>query len=161
MAAIDKLYVKNYWDFAILRLWVLINNPSLLVNIYNPFDTEYKGWEKRKEELYEDAKRTAMLFFNKYPTLEDFRKVHKDGMKDDDIVHDYNSMVNLKDSLQDEWKYKDNISFPIATFSLKQDRWLFWHCPLDFVREYLKEQCGYKEKWYHKIIFKLTWKQEN
>lgn len=43
---------------------------------------------------------------------------------------------------------------PIAHFSHKQDRYLYWHCPLDFVREYLREQCGYKDNWFVKLFWK-------
>lgn len=43
----------------------------------------------------------------------------------------------------------------IASFSRKEDSYLYWHCPLVFVREYLREQCGYKDNWF----VKLFWKQ--
>ena len=43
----------------------------------------------------------------------------------------------------------------IASFSRKEDQYLYWHCPLDFIREYLHEQCGYKDNWF----VKLFWKQ--
>lgn len=161
MAAIDKLYVKSYWEFEEFRLWVIINKPSLLTNIYSPFETNYESWEKRKNKKFDDDNIIVMNFFSRYPTLEDYRKTHKEYISEDNIVDDYKSMVKLCLSLRDEWTYKNNISFSIANFDMNQDRWLFWHCPLDFVREYLKEQCGYKEKWYHKIIFKFTWKQNN
>ena len=44
---------------------------------------------------------------------------------------------------------------PIANFSFKQDRYIYWHCPLDFVREYLETQCGYKKaNWFVKLFWK-------
>lgn len=42
----------------------------------------------------------------------------------------------------------------IASFSLKQDRYLYWRCPLPFIREYLREQCGYKDNWFVKLFWK-------
>ena len=43
---------------------------------------------------------------------------------------------------------------PLANFNRKQDRYLYWHCPLDFVREYLREQCGYKDNWFVKLFWR-------
>jgi hypothetical protein len=44
---------------------------------------------------------------------------------------------------------------PIASFSYKQDIYLYWHCPLDFVREYLETQCGYKKaNWFVKLFWR-------
>jgi hypothetical protein len=42
----------------------------------------------------------------------------------------------------------------IASFSRKDDSYLYWHCPLDFIREYLHEQCGYKDNWFVKLFWK-------
>lgn len=42
----------------------------------------------------------------------------------------------------------------IASFSRKEDSYLYWHCPLGFVREYLHEQCGYKDNWFVKLFWK-------
>lgn len=53
--------------------------------------------------------------------------------------------------------YKDNPdkTFPIANFNLKQNKYLYWHCPFDFVRKYLEEQCGYKKtRWFLKMFWK-------
>lgn len=43
---------------------------------------------------------------------------------------------------------------PISNFTFKQDRYLYWHCPLDFVRKYLREQCGYKDNWFVRLFWK-------
>lgn len=49
----------------------------------------------------------------------------------------------------------DNIKLPIASFNTKEDRYLYWHCPLEFVREYLETQCGYKKaNWFVKLFWK-------
>ena len=43
----------------------------------------------------------------------------------------------------------------VADFTTSQDRWLYWHCPLDFVREYLETQCGYKKaNWFVKLFWR-------
>lgn len=43
----------------------------------------------------------------------------------------------------------------IASFLYYEDRYLYWHCPLEFIREYLETQCGYKKaNWFIKLFFK-------
>lgn len=42
----------------------------------------------------------------------------------------------------------------IANFTRKQDKFLYWHCPLDFVRSYLNKQCGYKDNWFVKLFWR-------
>jgi hypothetical protein len=43
----------------------------------------------------------------------------------------------------------------IALFLSNEDKYLYWHCPLDFVREYLETQCGYKKaNWFVKLFWR-------
>lgn len=35
----------------------------------------------------------------------------------------------------------NSVKLSIATFTRKEDKYLYWHCPLGFVREYLETQC--------------------
>ena len=90
MAAIDKLYA-DYWDCKELVIWCVTHKPSLLRNMYEPFDSNWKEPYKKR---------------------------------------------------------------PVANFNRKQDRYLYWHCPLDFVREYLREQCGYRDNWFVKLFWR-------
>lgn len=49
-----------------------------------------------------------------------------------------------------------NIPMIIAHFLSHEDKYLYWHCPLEFIREYLENQCGFKKaNWF----VKLFWKQ--
>ena len=51
--------------------------------------------------------------------------------------------------------YGDDRALTIASFRFNQDKYLYWHCPLDFVREYLETQCGYKKaNWFVKLFWK-------
>lgn len=106
MAAIDKLRVRFYNDREDLIIWCIKHNPSLLSNIFNPFDLSRKDWNEWQEQV------------------------------DDKYNQQYSAL-------------------PIASFSHKQDRYLYWRCPLDFVRKYLHEQCGYKDN----LFVKLFWKE--
>ena len=48
-----------------------------------------------------------------------------------------------------------NIITTIAHFLPYEDKYLYWHCPLEFVREYLETQCGYKKaNWFVKLFWK-------
>lgn len=43
----------------------------------------------------------------------------------------------------------------IAHFHSHEDKYLYWHCPLDFIREYLEKQCGYKKaNWFVKLFWR-------
>lgn len=58
---------------------------------------------------------------------------------------------------RDLMRHGDTDNLPkvaIASFSRKEDSYLYWHCPLPFVREYLHEQCGYKDNWFVKLFWK-------
>lgn len=84
---------------------------------------------------------------------------HKPSLLDN-IYRPFGVTEDMWNEWQDNYKEKLNIDYPthpllpIANFSLKQDRYLYWHCPLDFVREYLHEQCGYKDNWFVKLFWR-------
>ena len=52
MAAIDKMYLKDYYVFDEFRLWCLIHNPKLLNHFYH-WNMIHKEWEQWKESVYE------------------------------------------------------------------------------------------------------------
>ena len=66
------------------------------------------------------------------------------------------------ESIQEkQWKHFNDvpshfdIKIIIAYFLSNTDKYLYWHCPLDFVREYLETQCGYKKaNWFIKLFWK-------
>lgn len=67
----------------------------------------------------------------------------------------FDEWVSLRKECSTNTDYGDDIELPIANFSFKQDKYLYWHCPLDFVREYLEIQCGYKKaNWFVKLFWK-------
>jgi hypothetical protein len=60
---------------------------------------------------------------------------------------------NLRKTFSED--YREYTKVVVADFRFKQDRWLYWHCPLDFIREYLETQCGYKKaNWFVKLFWK-------
>lgn len=51
--------------------------------------------------------------------------------------------------------YSDDTKLTIAYFFTDEDKYLYWHCPIEFVREYLEIQCGYKKaNWFVKLFWK-------
>ena len=69
----------------------------------------------------------------------------------------YNPFItrNEWDKWQEEISKTELKKLPIANFRFKQDKYLYWHCPLDFVRDYLEKQCGYKKaNWFVKLFWK-------
>mgnify|MGYP003302760916 CR=1 FL=1 len=51
--------------------------------------------------------------------------------------------------------YRDDAKITIAYFLSHEDEYLYWHCPIGFVREYLETQCGYKKaNWFVKLFWK-------
>ena len=56
--------------------------------------------------------------------------------------------------IQNKEKWVENLKLPITNFSCEEDKYLLWHCPIEEVRGYLINQCGYKEKRYYKLFFK-------
>ncbi len=63
-------------------------------------------------------------------------------------------LIDTYDELCDKECYVNDVELPIANFTFKNDNYLLWRCPLDFIRYYLKKQCGKETKWYHKLFFK-------
>lgn len=51
--------------------------------------------------------------------------------------------------------YKNNTKPIIAYFLSEDNNYLYWHCPIEFIREYLEKQCGYKKaNWFIKLFWK-------
>lgn len=68
-----------------------------------------------------------------------------------DIMSKHEQYKHIED---DGINYCD-VKLIIAHFISFDDKYLYWHCPLDFVRKYLETQCGYKKaNWFVKLFWK-------
>ena len=76
MAAIDKLYLKDYYVFDEFRLWCLIHNPKLLRHFYY-WNLTAQAWEKLKEDIYQSHKETYDREFKRASTVELLREDYK------------------------------------------------------------------------------------
>lgn len=71
-------------------------------------------------------------------------------------VHSLSKIIDSpdKDSVAYLNGLVEDIAIPCCNFRFDQDRFLLWHCPLPFIRDYLYNQCGYKHHWYYELFFK-------
>lgn len=156
MAAIDRMYLSNYNDKYILMKWIERHRPSLLQNVFHPTMTEAE-WDNEKQEIYnydlkvieEECKKHGG---DKYRIIQNYAKCGYECPLEQ-AEEEAELYKKQREELEDEIWYKFKYKLPIACFSCESDTWLKWHCPLDFVREYLKDQCGMKEHWYYKLFF--------
>lgn len=156
MAAIDKMYLKDYYVFDEFRLWCLIHNPKLLRWFYN-WNMNEAEWNKWKEGVYNTRKEIYDREFKRASTVELLREDYKKfGYNPplEQLEEEVTSVLTQVEKLKDKSTYIENIDLPITNFPCKEDRYLLWHCPIEEVREYLTKQCGYKERWYYKLFFK-------
>ena len=156
MAAIDKMYLKDYYVFDEFRLWCLIHNPKLLKHFYH-WNTTQQEWDKWKEGLYQSRKEMYDREFERASTVELLRENYKKigyNPPIEQLEEEVASVLAQVEKLKDKAAYIENTTLAITNFSCKEDRYLLWHCPIEEVREYLTKQCGYKERWYYKLFFK-------
>ena len=156
MAAIDKMYLKDYYVFDKFRLWCLIHNPKLLKSFYY-WNLTQQEWDKWKENTYQFHKGTYDEELKHASTVELLREHYeKCGYNPsiEQLEREVAYVLTQVEKLKDKATYIANISLPMTNFSCKEDRYLLWHCPIEEVREYLTKQCGYKERWYYKLFFK-------
>jgi hypothetical protein len=67
----------------------------------------------------------------------------------------YGEWERLQKKQSKNTDYGNDAKLIIAHFLPYEDRYLYWHCPLEFVREYLETQCGFKKaNWFVKLFWR-------
>lgn len=166
MAAIDKLYLKDYYQFNQLRTWAIIYYPKLLRYFYDYIITE-KEFEKWREEWVNDqmefAKRDYKKFCEPFATGEQMITNYINQTKVEGCNYEcsFEDAKTIIDSIYNRYEksglsWMEEYSLPVMNIPFKVDRKLKWICPLPFIREYLHEQCGVNPKW--EWFYKLFWK---
>jgi hypothetical protein len=166
MAAIDKLYVKDFYEFREFVLWCNAYYPKLLFNMYDPF-MSVTEWNSRKENIYNSDLKGCKQFHKRYDindaltnvdeAAHNYAEINKGFCKDyESAVDEIEYSINLMKRLKDKETYIDEISLPIANFIFIQDKLLKWRCPCECVREYLQKQCGVNPsyEWFYKLFWK-------
>ena len=156
MAAIDKMYLKDYYVFDEFRLWCLIHNPKLLKHFYH-WNMTQQEWDNMKESVYRHNKESNDRHLIYAYSVESLQEYYQERGYDAPLVQlmaEVNGVLKVQEALKDKKSYIENFRIAVTNFSCKEDKYLLWHCPIEEVREYLTKQCGYKERWYYKLFFK-------
>ena len=155
MAAIDKLWIKDYSELDSLRRWALIYYPKLFIWL----NTEYTN------TTFNQAKKEKAIAIKK-SIEETWKKVSSDGTVNSAIAYYLASGCLTEDeasktanTLYSEYlatkeSVYENTELSIMNTPLNVDRKLKWICPVPCVRLYLQSQCGVKERWYYKLFWK-------
>ena len=159
MAAIDKLYIKNYYDLEDLRLWAMIYYPKLLLYFYSVALTidveEFLKYQKKCAKAAKKAYLADWVKISPDNTIngaiaslmaEPYNYSEKDATEEAQAMYN-NSRLSVE-------KLESEESLPIMNTPFKVDRKLKWICPLPCIREYLQRQCGVKERWYYKLFWR-------
>ena len=165
MAAIDKLYLKNWYEFDKLVRWSICHYPKLLNYMYN-WKMTYKDWD---EAMNESIKSTKQIFARElekiggkdvslrdgiYNLIDHYRNEADYECSYDQAKWEVEYILNIANKSDDE--LEEDYSRPVMNTPCKIDRKLLWICPLPEVRKYLYEQCGYKKRW--EWLYKMFWK---
>ena len=166
MAAIDKLYLKNYDEYDQLRRWAIVYYPELLLSLYN-ISLSWERFIEHKDEWVQYRRREIESNYEKigdFKTLEEavttMMKLKREIFGDNAFISDIQVKYEVEGIIENYNKTTDELcdeySFPVMNCPFSVDRKLKWICPLPFVREYLHEQCGVNPKW--EWLYKLFWK---
>ena len=154
MAAIDKLWIRNYDDLDDLRRWAIIYYPKLFTWLNTSITKEEAEHYKRKraaecKEVFETQWERASADGSLNSAIAHFKSL---GYSDEDATFEATELQgDFRKSLGELY---EEISFSVMNTPLKVDRKLKWICPVPCVREYLQKQCGVKEHWYYKLFWR-------
>ena len=167
MAAIDKLYLKDYSDFLILRLWALKYFPGLRLAFYDFFENgaEFHRQKKTIAERNLDITRKEYIRVFGDPSMNNsmdyaianIKKQYMDGAEydcsDEQAKEEAEYIKKNYEKTYDDFYIEASV--PVMNASLSQDRRLKWTCPIPAVREYLQNQCGVKKN--REWLYRLFW----
>lgn len=154
MAAIDKLWIKNFHDLDELRRWALIYYPKLFIwlntDITRASAEEYKVKTATDcKAIFERQWRRASTDGTVNSAIAYFKSL---GYSDEDAT--WNATEIYKDFKKPMSQLYEEASFSVMNTPFRIDRKLKWICPVQCVREYLQKQCGVKEHWYYKLFWR-------
>lgn len=163
MAAIDKMYVRSYYEYDELRKWAIAYYPQLLFYFYD-ITLDHTKWQKNLDNWLDVTKEnltSALVILGNTDDFEDaiqnLIKHYKESADYDCPYEQAKSEVDdifERKALLDMGMLDDEYEFPVMNTPLNVDKKLLWICPVDCVREYLEEQCGYKTRWYHRLFWR-------
>lgn len=164
MAAIDKLYVKDFYEYDELRRWAMVYYPELLF-YFNYIDLTRSDWDEWRLDYVKDSMKRSNIDHNKLGDYKNKEEAIKNLIEHYLITADYECSV---EQATDEVEYiieaynrtamewEDKFSYPITNTPFSVDKKLKWICPIPFVRKYLHEQCGVNPKyeWFYRLFWR-------
>lgn len=160
MAAIDKMYCHSYYEYDDLRRWAIAYYPELLFYFYD-ITTTYQQWEDDCKSYIKKQIAIAKRDYEKIgglPSLavenliRHYKEVANYDCPREQAEEEAFAIIDAYERTARDWE--DLYSCPIMNTSYDIDLYLKWHCPVPCVRKYLKEHCGYKTRWYHKLFWR-------
>ena len=163
MAAIDRIKIKNFYEFRDFILWCNTYYPQFLFSFNDPFMSE-EQWDKRKLTIYKNNLAASQRNIKRINLSSDFSNVEesvnylvtKKNYTESDAQEEINDIINEACKLKSKSEYIDNLELPVAIFAFEIDTILKWRCPCRCIRTYLHNQCGVKST--YGWLYKLFWK---
>lgn len=167
MAAIDKMYVKHYYEYDDLLRWSLIYYPKLLSYFYDihitqgQFDNRCKNYVKQVKKINQaeiNRKLDGSVDISLVDAAMKIKLYYKNTANYDasDIqCYDEAKSIIETSKLSDD-QIEAMFSCAVLNTPFKVDKYLKWHCPLPCIRDYLHKQCGVNPKW--EWLYRLFWK---
>lgn len=164
MAAIDKIYVKDFYEYDELRRWAMVYYHELLF-YFKYIDLTRSEWDEMSLEYVRTAMKRSNIDHNKLGDYKSKEEAIKNLIEHYRITADYECSV---EQATDEVEYiieaynrtamewEDKFSYPITNTPFSVDKKLKWICPIPFVRKYLHEQCGVNQK--YEWLYRLFWR---
>lgn len=165
MAAIDKLYVREYYEYDDLLRWSIAYYPELLFYFYSTHLT-YNDFEKMKKDKVKEIREAnekelkkiggkGLDFFGAVENLHNYYKETADyDAPHEQCIREVKDILETASKTDDE--LEDMFRYPCLNTPLSVDRKLKWICPVPCVRRYLQEQCGVDPKW--ELLYCIFWK---
>ena len=158
MAAIDKLYVKDYYDLYDLRLWAMMYYPKLLYHFYSSaYDATAESFEKSQKKQAKTLKAWAINYWKQMSADGGINaaiawlKVNRNMTEDEAREHAEEVKKYVMTPIE---VLAEDTTVPVMNTPFKVDKKLKWICPLRCVRKYLQDNCGVKEHWYYKLFWR-------
>lgn len=165
MAAIDKMYLNDWYSFDRLVRWSKCHFPSLL-NYFYDWRMTYTDWTDAEREYVESVRKINERDLEKiggkdvslrngiYNLIDYYRKEANYECGYEQAKWEVGGILEI--AHKDDMELADNHSRPVLNTPIKIDKKLLWICPVPEVREYLHEQCGYKRRW--EWLYRIFWR---
>ena len=158
-----RLHTEFYENAYCLIAWLSNKKPSMLEDVFLEAFSE-KNFDEWKEQQYKTQYDLNKAYFKRWELdkgkahgIELIAKYYSEKIGNVPLFKSeerINYLLKQKELLSDKEFYINTLQVPIAMFSSKQEKWLKWHCPLKFIRQYLLDKGNNKEHWYYRLFFK-------